>query len=478
MGVKPLYIYQANGHFAFSSEIKAFKQAGLPLSLDQNGIGKYLIFKYSPGNESLFKEVSRLKPGAFLRYQLENNQVNIEPYWKLSKNIEPFKGSYGDATEELRAKLQQAVECRLMGDVPIANYLSGGLDSSLIAHYLRGGDHVHYCAVKNRSDLRAEGSTSDGHFAARLASEWDLNLKEIPIGLEALTEKQLEKAMYACDDLIADGSIIPAMLIAKEAARDHKVVLSGMGADELFLGYNGHFLQKLSQMAQTVPGAQAGFGAVFRQINAGNGPFKAYRRYLQKWGASMGKSYETSRYSIVGDVDTSMKIFRGDAGFDSFVAPYFPEGKDPFDALFSFELENFLVKNLHYLDRSSMAYSMESRVPFLDHELVTFAAGLPTKFKLDYKLKSKKILKEAYRKELPGYITKRRKAGFGMPLRSLLAKQEVLDRLLPFDFFGGMECFDVYEIKRAASNHIAGRQDHSALIYSLISFRVWHGKFF
>jgi asparagine synthase (glutamine-hydrolysing) len=181
---------------------------------------------------------------------------------------------------------------------------------------------------------------------------------------------------------------------------------------------------------------------------------------------------------VVGEVDASIRLFRGEAGFDEFVAPYFPEGKNPFDSLFTFEMENFLVKNLHYLDRSSMAYSMESRVPFLDHELVTFAAGLPTNFKLDWKLKSKKILKEAYRKELPYYITKRRKAGFGMPLRSLLSKEDVLDRLLPLDFFGGMECFNLDEIRNIIKSHIAGKQDHSALLYSLISFRLWYARFF
>ncbi len=473
MGVKPFYVYNKGNVFAFSSEIKAFKAAGLPLSLNEKGVGKYLIFKYSPGDKTLFTEVERLKPAEMLVYDLEKSLFQKEKYWDLSAEIKPFKGSYADAKAELRHLLEKAVSSRLIGDVPIANYLSGGLDSSLIAHYLKGGKHVHYCAVKNRGDLKAEGTTSDGHFAALLARDWNLDLREIPIGIENLTPAHLHEAVTACDDLIADGSIIPAMLIAKSAAEDHRVVLSGMGADELFLGYNGHFLMRLNAMADKVPGLKPVAGSVMRTVNAGKGPFKAYRRYLQKWGNNLGKPYEASRFSLVGDVDSAVSVFNGDAGFEEFVAPYFSKDQNLFDNLFTFEMENFLVKNLHYLDRSSMAYGMESRVPYLDTSLVTFAAGLPLEYKMSRSFKSKKILKEAYQAELPNYITRRRKAGFGMPLRSLLSNQKVLDTFLPIEYFADQSYFDSDAILRIIEAHKSGKQDQSALIYALISFKSW-----
>ncbi len=473
MGVKPLYIYEHGGVFAFASEISAFKAAGLSLSLNTQGIGRYLAFKYSPGSETLFTEVSRLMPASILEFDLSTGRQNTSKYWELSREIVPFKGSYADAKSELRHLVENAVKSRLIGDVPIANYLSGGLDSSIIAHYLKGGDNVHFCAVKNQSDLQAEGTTSDGYYAAKLAADWGLDLRKISIGQDTLTEENLRNAVSSCGDLIADGSIIPAMLIAQKAATDHRVVLSGMGADELFLGYNGHFLLRLSQMSQRIPGLKPVIGSAMRSVNAGKGPFKAYRRYLQKWGNNMGKKYEASRYSVVGDVDSALSVFNGDAGFDEYVAPYFSSGKDPFDALFDFEMENFLVKNLHYLDASSMAFGLESRVPFLDHELVTFAAGLPTDYKLNWKMKSKKILKEAYSAEIPAYVTQRRKAGFGMPLRSLLAKDEVLNRLLPLDYFGDRPYFNADAIKKLITAHKSGQQDQSALLYALISFRIW-----
>jgi len=473
LGIKPLYLHRADGMLAFASEIKAFKAAGLPLSLNEAEIGNYLVFKYAPLQTTLFKEVSRLDPGHLMEVDLNSGVSTKTAYWDIQSATKPFRGSYTDAKMALREQVQAAVNKRLIGDVPIANYLSGGLDSSIIAHYLRGGDHQHYCAVKSKADTAAEGTTSDGYYARKLAQEWGLKLQEIPIGLDQLGPEEIMRAMWACDDLIADGSVIPAMLIAEKAAETHRVVLSGMGADEIFLGYNGHMLQRLTAHAEKIPGLKSMLAPIMRQVAAGKGPFKAYRRYIQKWGNNIGKDSESGRYSVVGDVDSALSVFRGNAGYEKIFEPYFGNGQNSFDALLHFETDNFLVKNLHYLDRSSMAYGMESRVPFLDHELVEFAAGLPLEYKLDWKLKSKKILKDAYADVLPDYVTRRRKAGFGMPLRTLLSRSSVLDTLMPLDFYGGFVSFDVDAIRRIRLAHLSGQQDQSALLYALIAFRFW-----
>ncbi len=473
LGIKPLYLYQSNGTFAFASEIKAFKSAGLPLSLNDAEIGNYLVFKYAPLQTTLFKEVSRLDPGHILEVDLNSGVSLKSKFWNIRSAAKPFRGSYTDAKMALREHVESAVKKRLIGDVPISNYLSGGLDSSIIAHYLREGDHQHYCAVKSKADTQAEGTTSDGLYARKLASDWNLNLLEIPIGLDQLGSEEITRAMWACDDLIADGSVIPAMLIAEKAAATHKVVLSGMGADELFLGYNGHMLQRLSQHAGRIPGLKAMLAPLMRQVVAGRGPFKPYRRYIQKWGNNLGKDFESGRYSVVGDVDSALSVFRGNSHYEKVFEPYFAHGGDSFEALQQFETDNFLVKNLHYLDRSSMACGLESRVPFLDHELVEFAAGLPLEYKLDWKLKSKRILKDAYADVLPTYVTHRRKAGFGMPLRTILSRTEVLDTLMPIDFYAGFDCFDTDTIRRIRQAHLSGHQDQSALLYALIAFRFW-----
>jgi asparagine synthase (glutamine-hydrolysing) len=467
MGVKPLYIYESDGCFGFSSEIKAFEKAGLNLTPRQDGLGKFLVFKYSPGQDTLHNEVRRLAPGTILRLDLNLGKLDEAKYWNLRDEVKPYRGSFDDAKVELRERLGGAIDARLVADVPIANYLSGGLDSSIIAHHLRGKEFTHYCAVKDEADLKAEGTTSDGAFAKKLANDWNLNLETISIGLDQLTPDLIRKSITACDDLIADGSIIPAMLIAERAAQKHRVVLSGMGADELFLGYNGHFLLKLTQMAQAVPGFKGFASPLLQKIKAGKGPFKAYRRYMQKWGNNLGKDYQAARFSVVGDVDSALSLLKQPPDLESVFGSL--QGND-FESLFDFEMENFLVKNLHYLDGSSMAYGLESRVPYLDHDLVAFAAGLPVDFKLDNQLRSKKILKAAYADVLPADITKRRKAGFGMPLRSLLSKREVLDQLMPYGVLEATGQIDMDQLRKLEEAHISGKQDQSALIYALVVY--------
>ena len=470
LGVKPLYLYRAHGLLAWASELKAFKAAGLPLSLDKGEVGNFLIFKYSPGQRTLYREVSRLAPAHVLHIDLRNGEEELERYWSLDDALhDPWQGSYAEARELLRDTVGRAVQRRLVADVPISNYLSGGLDSSIIAHYLRGGSHTHYCAVKSDRDLRAEGTSSDGHYARVLARDWGLKLIEIPIGMNQLSAEHIARASWACCDPIADGSVIPAMLIAEQAAREHRVVLSGMGADELFLGYNGHMLMRLSTHADRLPGLKALVAPAMRRIAAGRGPFKAYRRYLQKWGNNLGKDFEPGRYSVVGDVDSARALFSGEERYTEVFAPYFAEADaDPFAAMLRFELDHFLVKNLHYLDRSSMAYGLESRVPFLDHEVVELAARLPLHYKLDWKLRSKRILKDAYADVLPAYITRRRKAGFGMPLRSLLAQAATMYALLPEDKIEGLGCIDMDALRRVKEEHLSGQKDQSALIYALV----------
>jgi len=240
-----------------------------------------------------------------------------------------------------------------------------------------------------------------------------------------------------------------------------------MGADELFLGYNGHFLLKLTGMAESVPGFKGLASPLLKKIKAGKGPFKAYRRYLQKWGNNLGKDYQAARFSVVGDVDSALSVLNNPPDLESVFGEF--SGSE-FEDLFYFEMENFLVKNLHYLDGSSMAFGLESRVPYLDHEFVAFAAGLPVDFKLDDRLRSKKILKAAYADVLPREITERRKAGFGMPLRSLLSKREVLNGLMPYEFLESTGQVDMDRLSQIEELHLSGAQDQSALLYALIAF--------
>lgn len=475
-GVKPLYVYQSGKTFAFASEIKAFREMGLQLTLNKEEVGRYLVYKYSPGQNTLFNEVSRVAPASFQTYQLASEKVSEEVYWALDYHHK-FKDSYSEAKFQLKHFFSQSVSRRLIADVPIANYLSGGVDSSIIAYHLKDRENTHFCAVKKKSDLAAEGTTSDGYYAKKLASEWKLNLVEIEIGKEQLTKELIRQAVSSCDDLIADGSAIPAMLIAKQASKNYKVVLSGMGADEIFFGYNGHFLLQMDSMAAKIPGFKSLIQPLLKNIEPGKGAFKAYKRYLKKWGDNHTGSYNVARFSIVGDVQSAISLSRNKPEMDYLFSEWV-KNENSFENLMNFELKNFLVKNNSYLDRTSMAYGLESRVPYLDHEFVEFVSSLPTEWKIDWKLKSKKILKEAYADVLPQYITRRRKAGFGMPLRSLFSTEAVIENLLDRELLTDLEIIDMAFLDALIVDHGSGIADHSALLYAVVCFQEWYKIFF
>lgn len=474
-GVKPLYIYRDQSTFAFASEIKAFRSMGLSLTLDRDEVGRYLVYKYTPGQKTLFKEVRRVSPASEITYDIETGAISERAYWSLPEGAN-FQGSYGEAKEKIRELFGRSVSRRLIADVPIANYLSGGVDSSIIGYHIKDGGHTHFCAVKNKKDLAAEGTTSDGYFAKKLAEEWGLNLSQIEIGKEQLSTELIRKAVWSCDDLIADGSAIPAMLIAEKASENYKVVLSGMGADEIFFGYNGHFLLQLDQLTSKIPGLKTVLSPFFKRLEPGKGSFKAYKRYLRKWADNQSGPYSAARFSLVGDVHSAISLSSKQPSLDFLFSDLLGR-ESSFESLMNFELGNFLVKNNHYLDRTSMAHGLESRVPYLDHEFVEFVSSLPADWKLDWKFKSKKILKDAYADVLPGFITKRRKAGFGMPLRSLLSQGDLIKELVDRELLCDLNLFDMKKLDQLIQDHASGKADQSALIYAIISFQEWYKLF-
>lgn len=479
VGVKPLYYYHHNNHFIFASEIKSILAAGAKAELNEDEILNYFVFKYSPQQKTLYKNILRLPPACYLEYDITKDAFLIHNYWQVRKNKTYSNLSYSDAQPCLFELLKDSSQIRLQADVPIGNFLSGGLDSSIIAYFLKDRkDILHYCARKSESDLKKEGTTSDYYYAEKLAKDWNLNFHHADIGSNEASLEMIRKTLFYSDDLIADGSQIPSYLITKDAAKTSKVILSGMGADELFLGYAGHMLTLISsQYLDKLPAIfSTGMGNMAANVNQGKGKFLAYRRYIHKMGKySAYPNYKYALFNIVGDFDNSYSVYDGnkEAVIDMMSA-YFPKGEDVFDALFHFEMENFLVKNLHYTDRMAMANSVECRVPFLDHRLIEFAYSIPRNYKLTTNGKFKRILKDTFKTQLPSYIVNRRKAGFGMPLRSIFSNEKAIYGLLDKSFFASFSGFSVDSIDKVIDYHVKGKEDNSSIIYALISFQEWY----
>ncbi len=474
-GVKPLYYAHQNNELVFGSEIKSILISGVKAELAAENLQNYFVFKYSPGNETLFKGINRLEPAHFLVYDLESSKTKIKRYW--SPDTSKYANlNFKEAQKEIKYLLKDATQKRLMADVPVGTFLSGGLDSSIIASFLKNNDDItHFCASKEAKDLKKEGTTSDYKYAQQLTEDWNINMTEIPIGSDNTNLEQIRNTIKYGDDLIADGSQIPSYLITKEAAKKSKVILSGMGADELFLGYAGHQMTLLDSWLSKVPFSKFIAKRLYA-IDQGNGKFKAFRRYLHKLGKYFAyPNFKYGLYTIVGDYENSLAVFKDESNKSKKILEgYFPKGKNPYDCFKNFEYENFLHKNVSYLDRMTMANGVEGRVPFLDYRIIEFAHSIPRKYKLSNTGVTKTVLKEAFKNDLPDYVTKRRKAGFGMPLRSIFSSEEKVNELLDKELFKSIEGFSLENIERIIKNHISGREDNSAIIYALISFQEWY----
>jgi asparagine synthase (glutamine-hydrolysing) len=473
MGVKPLYYSLKDGVLRFGSEIKTILAAGLRPELNHSNLQAYFAFKYSPGNDTLFKGVKRVPPAHYLCYDLKSESSEIHSYWTPEKTTLP--SDYSGRCEMLRELIADAVQLRLVSDVPVSTFLSGGLDSSIIASFLKGNHQIaHYCAVKNAADIRTEGTTSDGYFAEKLARDWHLSLTSVEIGGSELSSEMIDLTLRYSDDLIADGSQIPSWLITKKASENSTVVLTGMGADELFCGYAGHIITRWAGAMDRMPSVLTEpLINAMASVHPGKGRMKSVKRYLYKLGRYYHHPHRFAPLSIVGDWNTSCSVVKGnEADIESFISRY--DSSSGLSSLQHFERDNFLVKNLHYTDRMSMANGMESRVPFLDHRIVELAYSLPFSDRIGGIAITKKILKDSFSGVLPGELVSRRKAGFGMPLRSLFSGKQTIDKLLNRAFFGNFEGFSVEAIDGLVNEHLSGRADHSALIYALISFERWY----
>lgn len=478
-GVKPVYYCGDAERLLFASEIKALVAGGLRPELDREGLQSYMVFKYTPGNDTLFRGVKRLPPAHYLECDVASGATRLVRYWQPGFEARSTL-DYREAQAELHGLVADATRLRLIADVPVGTFLSGGLDSSIIASLVRGESRItHYCASQSMEDSRVEGTTPDFLYAQRLAGDWGLRLQPVDIGGANITPEQIGITVQFGDDLIADAAQIPSYLITRGAAGTSKVFLSGMGADEIFLGYSGHQLTLLWQWIERLR-VPRGLLGLLTGLKQGRGAFKSFRRYLYRLGKYA--DYPAWRYgifNIVGDYENSAAVIPGNReAIEQRLAGYFPEGADPFQCAKRFEYENFLQKNLGYVDRMSMANSVEVRVPYLDHRVMDFAWSLPRHYKLDNRARAKRVLVDAFRGEVPDYIINRRKAGFGMPIRSIFGAPGRALELLGLEGLCQIAPFDAAHIRGLVDRHAAGLEDNSSIIYALISFREWHRAHF
>jgi asparagine synthase (glutamine-hydrolysing) len=481
LGKKPLYYFWNGRVFAFASEIKALLQhPEIQASFNESLLPEYLAFGYTCGEETLFRGIRKLMPGHHLslRCSIPVPEIEIGRYWNLPHPASSAGRSDESWIAECRERVEDAVRTRLMSDVPLGVFLSGGVDSSTITAVMKrivGG------RVKSFSVGYAETAYSELSFARKVAAHLGTDHREIVIGRDDFFSA-LPSLVWHEDEPITWPSSVSLYFVSKLASEDVKVVLTGEGGDELFAGYNRYrlqlFNQRWSRRYQLLP---AGLRRRIRDWIAASTLLSAdLRRKLGHTFVGRESGVETlyldNFYSAFSRAERDRLLPRPNgAPYESFLA-YWREGRNssPLTQMLYADQKTYLVELLMKQDQMSMATSIESRVPLLDHEFVEFSTRVPDHMKL-HNGSGKYILKQAAKDLLPHDILFRRKMGFPTPLRSWLRGPEsswVAAMLLRRDSLIDSH-LDMDAVRSVLHRHQNGIEDATDSIWRLLTLQLW-----
>ena len=486
LGIKPLYYFWDGSVFVFASEIKALlEHPAVSAELDCAGLPEYLALGYRSGESTLFRNIRKLMPGHHLSISLEaaRPEPRIVRYWDLPSPRLEQERDPREWIAECRERVEESVRMRLMSDVPLGVFLSGGIDSSAIAALMRGmvDGPVKTFAVGYR-----EKSFSELDYAARVAHALGTEHRQVVISREDFFSV-LPRLIWHEDEPIAWPSSVSLYFVAQLAAREVKVVLTGEGSDEIFGGYSRYHFFALNQrwlgayrlLPAPLRRGIRDFVAGSRLLSAG------VRRKLQHTFLGRGESLE-SLY-----LDNFYAAFSG-PGLEALLpdsvrlpspfAPYLeywnarPEASALARLLYA-DQKTYLVELLMKQDQMSMAASLESRVPFLDHTLVEFASRVPDSLKI-HRGSGKFILKQAVAGLLPPDIINRPKMGFPTPMRQWLSDPGgPICSALTSRASWMADYLDMSQVDALLGRHQAGIEDATDRIWRLVNLEWWGQAF-
>ena len=484
LGIKPFYYYWDGAVFVFASEIKALlPHPAVRAKLNPEMVAEYMAFGYGGGEETLFAGIRKLMPGHWLRLDAAAGQLRIERYWDVPLQQTPERHDEREWIAECRRRLEETVQMRLMSDVPLGTFLSGGVDSSAITALAQ---RMTGAPVKTFSVGYAETEYSELDYAARVAAALGTDHQEITVSRDEFFS-HLPKLIFHEDEPICWPSSVALYFVSKLAAQQVKVVLTGEGADEIFAGYYRYGFYFLNERAlqawRLLPASLR--GGIQRWTASTPALSATMRRKLEHTFLGRDDSFESlyldNFYAAFPASERAALLGPGDRSpYTSYLNYWNAAAQAPntLDRLLYADQKTYLTELLMKQDQMSMATSIESRVPLLDHTLVEFAARVPSSLKLRGR-NGKYIFKAAVSDLLPPEIINRPKMGFPTPLRDWLSPRRagaLLDSLEDRD--GLLAEITGRDALRALLNrHRQGVSDGTDRIWRLLNFQIWGDHF-
>ena len=476
-GEKPLFVSEQEGRITFGSELGAFCQlTDFKAKLDMEGLGGFLCLNYVPGNRTLAEGVNRLPPATWRRYSPSGKHE--QRYWSPTRKIE--QRSISDALSELQIRIDESVRICLRSDVPIALFLSGGIDSSLVAESAaRQGRLKHaYCLDiqhKNYSELPS---------AAFVAKQLGLQLHNIPLTEEALSD--FIEVVGHLDDPLADSSALAVWTVARATAKDFKVAISGDGGDELFGGY------------LTYPATLMHQAVVTKMPMSARRMLASAARHFPVGTKKVSASYKLARFFRAADMPSSQAHYswngtwlpRDAASFfiDSVNAQHAEKAlsklaqshglgnKVSLSELQSADIYDYLPNDiLSKVDRTTMAFGLETRAPLLDERVAEFAFSLPDHLRVTAYMQTKRLLRLLACRHFGQRIGAAKKQGFSIPVHDWLrgAARERMEELLSPSSLAELPFLNATRILQTKEAHIQGKAQLGFELWGLMVLVAW-----
>ena len=480
LGKKPLVYAQGAGRIAFASELKSLIDLpGLDRSLDERAIDEFITYQYVPHPHTIYRHLNKLPPGCRAIWQ--GGSLKVEPYWRIDWTAEWNEIGEAEAIERTRELVEDAVRIRMRSDVPLGAFLSGGIDSSIIAAVMtRLSDRP----IRTFSIAFPHPEFDESAHAREVATA--LGTEHAEFTVEPRAMEILPQLVRFYDEPFGDSSAIPTWYLSEMTRRSVTVALSGDGGDELFGGYERYQAVRLGEwLDRSGPLRRLAAAGFWQRLPSGRSQRNLLRRFRRF--AEAAADDPVGRYLAwmsIFDARRRGDLYRpefverlGDADPRAFLERAWERsrGRDAVACASAADLQTYLPCDLMTkVDIASMAHGLECRQPFLDVRLVEFAASLPTHLKRRGGI-GKLLLRKAYRDRLPETVWRRPKMGFGVPLAPWFRNEL---RPLLEDSIGRADAriaawFRPEAIRRLIDDHVARRFDHGYRLWSLLILELW-----
>ena len=481
-GVKPFYYFWENGLFLFASELKAFHEhPHFSRIINESAVHQYMDFGYVPSPNCIFKNCAKLNPGHILRFSLKKKSFEIIKYWDVNNYYrKPILNiPYSDAKNEVEKLLKSAFEYRMVSDVPVGVFLSGGYDSTAVTALLQS----ERTEKLKTFTIGFEEGNNEAPFAKEIAKYIGTDHTEY-----YCTTKEAQEIIptlpFFYDEPFADSSAIPTILVSRFAKESVDVALSADAGDEIFAGYNIYktflnnltLINKIPKHLNTLFGYLAGLGSQITTDLYLKKKLDVISTILTKNQKKIPQTLYKSYFSL-GQTSHKRLFRKMSFNNETFFDDDFVFAKDNLSIAMAIDYKMYLQNDiLTKIDRATMSVSLEGREPFLDHRIIEYVAQLPVEYKFDYS--QKRILKDIVHKYVPKYLMDRPKTGFSLPIYKWL--KEDLSYFLEDNFsinnITKSGLFNPMFIQKLKDDFYLGNLYDPTIIWKLLQFQLWYNK--